>query len=134
MQEELNIFKRNKVWYLVERPKQNVVGTKWVFRNKQNEFGIVTRNKARLIAKGYPQDKGLDFEETFALIARLDLIHILLAYATHHDFKLYQIDVKSAFFNGPIKEEVYVEQPTCFEDQCHTLIFRKRIKLYNLSN
>jgi hypothetical protein len=80
-----------------------------VFRNKQDEFGVVTRNKARLVAKGYSQVEGLDFEETFAPIARLESIHILLAYATHYDFKLYQMDVKSVFLNGPIKEEVYVK-------------------------
>jgi hypothetical protein len=106
MQEELNNFKRNEVWSLVERPKQNIVGTKWVFRNKQDEHGVVIRNKARLVAKGYSQVECLDFDETFAPVARLESIHILLAYATHHDFKLYQIDVKSAFLNGPIKEEV----------------------------
>jgi hypothetical protein len=88
-QEELNNFKRNQVWSLVERTKQNIVGTKWVFRNKQDEFGVVTSNKARLVANGYSQVEGLDFEETFALVARLESIHILLAYATHHDFKLY---------------------------------------------
>jgi hypothetical protein len=117
MQEELNDFKRNKVWSLVERLKQNVMGTKWVFHNKQDEFGVVTRNKARLVAKGYSQVEGLDFEETFAPIARLESIHILLAYVTHHDFKLYQIDIKSAFLNEPIKEKVYVEQPLRFKDQ-----------------
>jgi hypothetical protein len=67
MQKELNNFKHNKVWSLVERPKQNVVGTNWVFRNKQDEHGVVTRNKARLVAKGYSQVEGLDFNETFAL-------------------------------------------------------------------
>jgi hypothetical protein len=117
MQEELNNFKRNKVWHLVERPKQNVVGTKWVFRNKQDEFGVVTRNKARLMVKGYSQVEGLDFKEIFAPVARLESIRILLAYATHHDFKLYHMDVKSAFLNGPIKEEVYVEQSLAFGDQ-----------------
>jgi hypothetical protein len=71
MQEELNNFKRNEVWTLVPRPKQNVVGTKWVFRNKQDEHRVVTRNKARLVAKGYAQVAGLDFEETFALVARI---------------------------------------------------------------
>jgi hypothetical protein len=89
MQEELNNFKRNKVWSLVERPMHNVVGTKWVFRNKQDEHGVVTRNKARLVAKGYSQVEGLDFEETFAPVDRLESICILLAYTTHHDFKLY---------------------------------------------
>jgi hypothetical protein len=111
MHEELNNFKRNEVWSLVSRPKQNVVGTKWVFRNKQDEHRVVTRNKARLVAKGYAQVAGLDFEETFAPVARLESIRILLAYAAHHSFKLFQMDVKSAFLNGPIKEEVYVEQP-----------------------
>jgi hypothetical protein len=95
----------------VPRPKQNVVGTKWVFRNKQDENSVVTRNKARLVAKGYAQVAGLDFAETFAPIARLESIRILLAYAAHNSFKLFQMDVKSAFLNGPIKEEVYVEQP-----------------------
>jgi hypothetical protein len=116
MQEELNNFTRNEVWHLVPCPNQNVVGTKWVFRNKKDEHGVVTRNKARLVAKGYSQVEGLDFDETYAPIARLESIRILLAYATYHGFKLYQMDVKSAFLNGPIKEEVYVEKPPGFED------------------
>jgi hypothetical protein len=94
MQEELNNFTRNEVWHLVPRPNQNVVGTKWVFRNKQDEHGVVTRNKAQLVAKGYSQVEGLDFDETYALVARLESIRILLAYATYHGFKLYQMDVK----------------------------------------
>jgi hypothetical protein len=119
VQEELNNFKRNKVWSLVPHPKQNVVGTKWVFRNKQDEHVVVTRNKARLVAKGYAQVVGLDFEETFAPVARLESIQILLAYAAHHSFKLFQMDVKSAFLNGPIMEEVYVEQPPGFKDDMY---------------
>jgi hypothetical protein len=110
MQEELNNFKRNEVWSLVPRPKQNVVRTKWVFHNKKDEHGVVTRNKPQLVAKGYAQVAGLDFE-TFAPVARLESIRILLAYDAHHSFKLFQMDVKSAFLNGSIKEEVYVEQP-----------------------
>jgi hypothetical protein len=117
MQEQLNNFKRNEFWSLVERPKQNVVGTKWVFRNEEDEHGVVTRNKARLVERGYSQVEGLDFDETFAPVGRFESIHILLAYATHHDFNLYQIDIKIAFLNGPIKEEVYVEQPPDFEDE-----------------
>jgi hypothetical protein len=116
MQEELNNFTRNEVWHLVPRPNQNVVGTKWVFRNKQDEHDMVTRNKARLVAKGDSQVEGLDFDETYAPIARIESIRILLAYATYYGFKLYQMDMKSAFINGPIKEEVYVEQPLGFED------------------
>jgi hypothetical protein len=129
MQEELNNFKRNEVWSLVPRPKQNVVGIKWVFRNKQDEHRVVTRNKARLVAKGYAQVAGLDFEETFAPVARLESIRILLAYAAHHSFRLFQMDVKSAFLNGPIKEEVYVEQLPGFEDDRypdHVLSSRRR--------
>jgi hypothetical protein len=87
-----------------------------VFRNKQDEFGVVTSNKARLVVKRYSQVEDLDFEENFAPVARLESIRILLAYAAHHNFKLYQMDVKSAFLNEPIKEEVYVEQPSSFED------------------
>jgi hypothetical protein len=96
------------------------VGTKWVFCNKQDEHGVVTRNKARLMTKGYSQVKGFDFDETFAPVASLESIRILLAYATHHGFKLYQMDIKSAFLNRPIKEEVYVEQPLSFEAEEYT--------------
>jgi hypothetical protein len=99
---------KSGAWCHIQSKK--FVGTKWVFRNKQDEHGVVTRNKARLVAKGYAQVAGLDFEETFAPMARLESIRILLAYATHHSFRLFQMDVKSAFLNGPIKEEVYVEQ------------------------
>ena len=116
MQEELNNFTRNEVWELVECPKQNVIGTKWVFRNKQDEHGVVTRNKARLVAQGFTQIEGLDFGEIYVPVARLESIRILLVYATHHDFKLYQMDVNSAFLNDPLSELVYVEQPPGFED------------------
>jgi hypothetical protein len=133
MQEELNNFKRNEVWSLVPRPKKNVVGTKWVFRNKQDEHGVVTRNKARLVAKGYAQATGLDFKETFAPVARLESIRILLAYAAHHSFRLFQMDVKSDFLNGPIKEEVYVEQPPGFEDDRYPdHVFKLSKALYGL--
>ena len=116
MQEELNNFERNQVWNLVERPNTNVIGTKWVFHNKQDENGMVIRNKARLVAQGFTQVEGLDFEETYALVARLEAIRMLLAYAAHHNFKLYQMDMKNAFLNGPIQELVYVEQPPGFVD------------------
>jgi hypothetical protein len=116
MQEELNNFTRNEVWSLVERPKKKVSGTKWVFSNKQDEHGVVTRNKARLVAQGFTQVEGLDFGETYASVARLESIRILIAYATNHDFKLYQMDVKNTFLNGPLQELVYVEQPLGFED------------------
>jgi hypothetical protein len=134
MEEELNNFKRNEVWELVPRPKQNVIGTKWVFRNKQDEFGVVTKNKARLVGKGYTQVEGLNFGETYAPVERLESIRILLAYATHHDFKLQQMDVKSAFLNGPLQEEVYVEQPPGFEDpKLPNPVYKLRKALYGLS-
>ncbi|KAL5545088.1 hypothetical protein UlMin_008872 [Ulmus minor] len=115
MQEELNQFERNDVWELVPRPKdQTVIGTKWVFRNKVDESGVVTRNKARLVAQGYNQEEGIDYEETFAPVARLESIRMLLAFACFKDFILFQMDVKSAFLNGFIIEEVYVEQPPGF--------------------
>jgi hypothetical protein len=117
MHEELNNFTHNKVWTLEERPQDaRVIGTKWVFRNKQGDQGIVVRNKARLVAKGFSQVEGLDFGETFALVARLEAICILFAYASHHKMKLYQMDVKSVFLNGFINELVYVDQPPRFED------------------
>jgi hypothetical protein len=106
MQEELNNFKRNKVLSMVPRPKQNVAGTKCVFHNKQDEYEVVTRNKARLVAKVYAQVVGLHFEETFVPVARLEPIQILLAYATHHSFKLFQMDVKNQWTNqgGGVRE------------------------------
>jgi hypothetical protein len=95
---------------LVERPNDyNVIGTKWVFKNKQDQDGIVVRNKARLVAQGYTQVEGLDYDETYAPVARLEAIRILLAYACAHNIKLYQMDVKSAFLNGIINELVFVE-------------------------
>jgi hypothetical protein len=94
---------------------------------------VVTRNKARLVAKGYSQVEGLDFDETYAPVARLESIRILLAYATYHDFKLYQMDVKSVFLNGHVKEEVYVEQPPGFEDSEYpTHVYKLSLVLYGL--
>ena len=98
MQEELNQFERNNVWKLVEKPENYpLIGTKWVFRNKLDGHGIIIRNKARLLAKGYNQEEGIDYEETYAPVARLEAIRMLLAYASIMDFKLYQRDDNSAF-------------------------------------
>jgi hypothetical protein len=103
MHEELENFERNKVWTLVDPPRDvNVIGTKWVLKNKQGEDGEVVRNKAHLVAQGYSQVEGLDFGEIFAPAAHLEAIRILLAFATSKGFKLYQMDVKSAFLNGVI--------------------------------
>jgi hypothetical protein len=109
MHELLENFERNQVWTLVDPLRDvNVIGTKWVFKNKQGKDGEVVRNKARLVTQGYNQVQGLDFGETFAPVARLDTIRILLAFVASKGFKLYQMDVKSAFLNGVIQEEVYV--------------------------
>ncbi|GJS67471.1 retrovirus-related pol polyprotein from transposon TNT 1-94 [Tanacetum coccineum] len=91
-------------------------GTKWVFRNKKDERGIVIRNKARLVAQGYTQEEGIDYDEVFSPIARIEAIRLFLAYASFKDFVVYQMDVKSAFLYGKIEEEVYVCQPPGFED------------------
>ncbi|XP_073138695.1 uncharacterized mitochondrial protein AtMg00820-like [Henckelia pumila] len=109
MQEELNQFTRNAVWDLVPRPThQSVIGTRWVFRNKLNEEETVVRNKARLVAQGYRQEEGIDYDKTYAPVARLEAIRIFLAYASFKNFKVYQMDVKSAFLNGKLQEEVFV--------------------------
>ncbi|KAJ9558020.1 hypothetical protein OSB04_012634 [Centaurea solstitialis] len=116
MQDELTQFDRNKVWTLVPPPNGKMAnGTKWVFRNKKDEQGVVVRNKARLVAQGYCQEERIDYEETFAPIARLETIRIFLAFAAHRGFKVFQMDVKSAFLNVKLKEEVYVKQPPGFE-------------------
>jgi hypothetical protein len=117
MHEKLKNFERNQVWILVEPTRGvNIIGTKCVFKNKQREDGEVVRNKAHLVAQGFSQVEGLDFGETFALVARLKVIRILLAFATSKEFKLYQMNVKSAFINDVIHEEVYVSQSPGFEN------------------
>ena len=99
MQEELNQFERNEVWELVPRLNdQSVIGTKWVYKNKMDKNGIIIRNKARLVAQGYNQQEGIDYEETFAPVARLEAIRMLHAFVCHKNFILYQMDVKSVFF------------------------------------
>ena len=134
MQDELNQFERNEVWKLVPRPNDHlVIGTKWVFTNKQDEYGIVVRNKARLVAKGFNQEEGIDYEETFTHVARLEAIRILLAYASSNNFKSFQIDFKSTFLNGFISEEVYVEQLPGFEnDNFPNHVFELTKALYGL--
>ena len=104
-----------------------------MFRNKQDNQGVIVRNKARLVAKEFSQVEGLDFGETFAPVARLEAIRILLAYASHHEMKLYQMDVKSAFLNGFINELVYVDQPPGFEDPRYpNHVYRLSKALYGL--
>ncbi|GJY52009.1 putative ribonuclease H-like domain-containing protein [Tanacetum coccineum] len=105
------------VWTLVDLPNgKRPIGTKWVFRNKKDERGIVIKNKARLVAQGYTQEEGIDYDKVFAPVARIEAIRLFLAYASFKDFVVYQMDVKSAFLYGKIEEEVYVCQPPGFED------------------
>jgi hypothetical protein len=100
---------------LVPRPRnKNVIGTKWVLRNKLNEGGQVTRNKARLVCKGYAHVEGIDFEETFSPVSRMEAIRLILAYACSKNIKVYQMYMKSAFLNRELEEEVYIEQAEGF--------------------
>jgi hypothetical protein len=134
MHDELHQFTRNDVWTLVPRPSvQNIIGTKWIFKNKTDEHGAVIRNKARLVAQGYTQIEGVDFDETFAPVAKLESVRILLSIACHLGFKLYQMDVKSAFLNVVLQEEVYVEQPKGFQDPHHPHhVYKLKKALYGL--
>jgi len=134
MQEELLQFRIQKVWKLVDLPKgQRAIGTKWVYRNKKDERGIVIKNKARLVAQGYTQEEGIDYDEVFAPVARIEAIRLFLAYASFQRFKVYQMDVKSAFLYGKIEEEVYVCQPPGFEDPKHPdKVYRLDKALYGL--
>ncbi|GJS57777.1 retrovirus-related pol polyprotein from transposon TNT 1-94 [Tanacetum coccineum] len=117
MQDELLQFKLQKVWTLVDLPNgKRPIGTKWVFRNKKFERGFVIKSKSRLVAQGYTQEEGIDYDEVFAPVARIEAIRLFLAYASFKDFVVYQMDVKSAFIYGKIEEEVYVCQPPGFED------------------
>ncbi|GJZ92345.1 retrovirus-related pol polyprotein from transposon TNT 1-94 [Tanacetum coccineum] len=107
MPEELHQFDRLQVWELVDKPfGKNVIKLKWLWKNKKDEDQTVIRNKARLVPKGYAQVEGIDFEESFAPVARLEAVRIFVAYAAHKSFPIYQIDVKTAFLNGPLKEEL----------------------------
>eukprot|EP00253_Pinus_taeda_P031716 PITA_31716 len=112
MNEELEQIEKNNTWELVPGPHdKNIIGTKWIFKHKLNENGEVIRNKARLVCKGYDQQEGIDFEEIFAPVATLEAIRMFLALSGFQKFKVYQMDVKFAFLNGDLEEEVYIEQP-----------------------
>ncbi|GJV62694.1 ribonuclease H-like domain-containing protein [Tanacetum coccineum] len=134
MQEELLQFKLQNVWVLVDLPKgHRAISTKLVYRNKKDERGIVIRNKARLVAQGHTQEEGIDYDEVFAPVARIEAIRIFLAYASYMGFTVYQMDVKSAFLYGQIEEEVYVCQPLGFEDPDHPdKVYKVMKALYGL--
>ncbi|CAM8910271.1 unnamed protein product [Rhodiola kirilowii] len=134
MQDELEEFARNDVWDLVSIFYDvNVIETKWIFKNKFDATGNITRNKAHLVAQGYTQIEGIDFDETFSPVAQLETIRLLLALACHLKFKLFQMGVKSAFLNVFMNEEVYVAQPKGFEDPHHPAhVYRLKKALYGL--
>jgi hypothetical protein len=120
------------VWELVEPPPNcKPIGTKWVWKNKEGGNGELVRNKSRLVTQGYSQKEGIDYEETFSPVARLEAIRILLAFSMAKGFKLYEMDVKSAFLNGFLEEEVYVKQPLGFESaEFSHKVYKLRKALY----
>jgi len=134
MHEELNQFTQNEVWILVPKTKQmNAIGTKWVFKNKLDEQGVIVRNKARLVAKVYNQEEGIDFGETYPPVSRLEAVRLLLAYACMNGFRLHQMDVKSVFLNEYIDEEVCVSQPPGFKNHKYPdHVFKLKKALYGL--
>lgn len=131
MKEELSMIEKNRTWELVDRPQdRKVIGVKWVYRTKLNADGSINKHKARLVVKGYAQIFGVDYSDTFAPVARLDTIRILLAVAAQMNWKVYQLDVKSAFLNGVLHEEIYVEQPEGFvknEEKDKVYLLKKAI-------
>ncbi|GJV96628.1 retrovirus-related pol polyprotein from transposon TNT 1-94 [Tanacetum coccineum] len=134
MQDELNQFERLQVWELVPRPEgKNVIALKWLWKNKCDAENIVVRNKTRLVAKGYKQEEGIDFEESFAPVARLEAVQMFIAYDAHKNITIFQMDIKTAFLNGPLKEEVYVSQPERFIDpEFLDHVYRLKKALYGL--
>ncbi|GJX56488.1 putative ribonuclease H-like domain-containing protein, partial [Tanacetum coccineum] len=134
MQEEMQQFKFQNVWVLVDLPKDKyAIGTKWILKNKRDAKGIIVRNKARLVAQGHRQEEGINYDEVFAPVARIEAIRLFLAFASYLGFMVYQMDVKSAFLYGRIDEEVYVTQPKGFVDPQHPKKVYKVVKaLYGL--
>nr|GEX49115.1 retrovirus-related Pol polyprotein from transposon TNT 1-94 [Tanacetum cinerariifolium]GEY04003.1 retrovirus-related Pol polyprotein from transposon TNT 1-94 [Tanacetum cinerariifolium] len=134
MQEELHEFERLEVWELVPRPdKVMVITLKWIYKVKLDELGGIRKNKARLVARGYRQEEGIDFEESFAPVARLEAIRIFLAFAAQKNMVVYQMDVKTAFLNGNLREEVYVSQPDGFVDADNpNHVYKLKKALYGL--
>ncbi|GKC57660.1 retrovirus-related pol polyprotein from transposon TNT 1-94 [Tanacetum coccineum] len=133
MQEEIHEFERLDVWKLVPCPDlAMIIKLKWIFKVKQDEFGGVLKNKARLIAKVYRQEEGIDFKESFAPVARIEAIRIFVANATNKNMTIYQMDVKTTFLNGKLREEVYVSQPEGFVDQENpTHVYKLKKAMYH---
>nr|GEV96559.1 retrotransposon protein, putative, unclassified [Tanacetum cinerariifolium] len=134
MQEELHQFERLQVWELVDKPfGKTIIKLKWLWKKKKDEDQTVIRNKARLVANGYAQEEGIDFEKSFALVARLESVQIFITYATHKFFLIYQMDFKIEFLNGLLKEDVYFAKPDGFIDPDHPeKVYHLRKALYGL--
>ncbi|GKV25633.1 hypothetical protein SLEP1_g35036 [Rubroshorea leprosula] len=134
MQEELSAIEKNVTWSITSRSEdKNVIGVKWVYRSKLNAYGSLNKYKARLVVKGYAQQPGVDFGETFSLVARHDTIRLLLALAAQKKWKVYHLDVKSTFLNGILEEKLYVEQPEGFLVQgCEDHVYKLHKALYGL--
>nr|GEZ96165.1 retrovirus-related Pol polyprotein from transposon TNT 1-94 [Tanacetum cinerariifolium] len=134
MQDELKEFERLEVWELVPRPdKVMVITLKWIYKVKLDELRGILKNKARLVVRGYRQEEGIDFEESFAPIARLEAIRIFLAYVAHKNMVVYQMDMKTTFLKGNLREEVYVSQPDGFVDQDNpNHVYKLKKALYGL--
>jgi hypothetical protein len=134
MEEELSMIQKNNTWTLVDRPEgRKVIGVKWIYRTKLNADNSINKHKVRLVVKGYAQIFGVDYSDTFAPVARLDTIRLLLAISTQKGWKVFQLDVKSAFLNGVLQEEIYVEQPDGFVIQgAEDKVYLSQKALYGL--
>ncbi|GKD43732.1 retrovirus-related pol polyprotein from transposon TNT 1-94 [Tanacetum coccineum] len=134
MQDELNQFERLQAWELIPRPEgKNIIALKWLWKNKCDADNIVVRNKTPHVAKGYKQEEGIDFEESFSPVARLEAVRMFISYVAHKNITIFQMDIKMDFLNGPLKEEVYVSQPKGFIDPEFTNhAYRLKKALYGL--
>ena len=136
MDEEIECIEKNQTWELVNVPKdKDVISVKWIYKTKQDADGNAQKHKARMVARGFTQQPGIDFNETFAPVARMDTVRTVLAIAAQNKWQVHQMDVKSAFLNGYLEEEVYVEQPQGYEvpGQEHK-VYRCKKALYGLKH
>ena len=135
MREEMSALQKNKTWEIVERPKgKNIIDCKWIFTLKYKASGSLERHKARLVAKGYTQTYGVDYQETFAPIAKMNTVRILLSLAAHYNWQLLQYDVKNVFLHGDLDEEIYMNIPSGFEGNTGNKVCKLKKALYGLKN
>ena len=133
MREEMSALEKNKTWEIVERPKgKSIVDCKWIFTLKYKADGSLERHKARLVAKGYTQTYGVDYEETFAPVAKMNTVRILLSLVAHYNWQLLQYDVKNAFLHGNLDEEIYMNIPPGFEGNAGNKVCKLKKALYVL--